>query len=90
MLNVSDTQLSAELMGNSEPSIQRLKLLVPSHVSQPVERNSILHSLAKQKNAKLVLFRAPAGFGKTTAMRQYLDVLERNHVATATTTTASP
>ncbi len=66
-----------------DAEIRRVKLVAPSLVSQPVLRQEIAELLTGAADAKLVLFRAPAGFGKTMAMRQYYDGLEQRGVAVA-------
>lgn len=67
----------------------RLSRVVPSKLSAPrtnlrsVERAVVSSMLDTAGNARLVLFRAPSGFGKTTAMRQLYDLLERSGRAVA-------
>ncbi|WP_178114792.1 LuxR C-terminal-related transcriptional regulator [Pseudomonas saliphila] len=56
--------------------VRRAKLAAPSLASRNVTRSDIPELARRAADAKLVLFRAPAGFGKTTAMRQYLDYLQ--------------
>lgn len=63
--------------------IVRSKLVAPSAASRLVERKDIAELVARSVDAKLVLFRAPAGFGKTTAMRQYYDHLQASGQAVA-------
>lgn len=58
--------------------VRRAKLVAPSVASRVVARSDIAGLVTRAADAKLVLFRAPAGFGKTTAMRQYLDHLQAN------------
>lgn len=56
------------------PSVQR---------AAEVRRDRLPDSLARAPAVKLVLVRAPAGFGKTTAMVQLREALEKHDVATA-------
>ncbi|MHB1700338.1 MAG: LuxR C-terminal-related transcriptional regulator [Acidobacteriaceae bacterium] len=65
--------IESDRLQEQVPSIvQQAKLAVPSAAYRPVERMNIGDLTRRAAGAKLVLFRAPAGFGKTTAMRQYL------------------
>lgn len=66
-----------------DSEVRRVKLVAPSLVSRPVVRQDIAQLLTGATDAKLILFRAPAGFGKTMAMRQYYDGLARKGVAVA-------
>lgn len=56
------------------PSVQR---------AAEVQRARLPERLARAAAVKLVLVRAPAGFGKTTAMVQLREALEKDGVATA-------
>lgn len=56
------------------PSVQR---------AAEVRRERLQQMLDRAAAAKLVLVRAPAGFGKTTTMVQLREALEKNEVATA-------
>lgn len=56
--------------------VRRAKLAAPSAAYRPVARRDIAELVARSADTRLILFRAPAGFGKTTAMRQYLDHLQ--------------
>jgi LuxR family maltose regulon positive regulatory protein len=56
------------------PSVQR---------AAEVRRERLAEMLARAAAVKLVLVRAPAGFGKTTAMVQLREALEKSEVATA-------
>ncbi|MGE6688917.1 LuxR C-terminal-related transcriptional regulator [Stutzerimonas stutzeri] len=56
--------------------VRRAKLAAPAAASRTVARRNIAELVTRAADAKLVLFRAPAGFGKTTAMRQYFDHLQ--------------
>lgn len=56
--------------------VRRAKLAAPAAASRSVVRKDIAVLVKRSADAKLILFRAPAGFGKTTAMRQYLDHLQ--------------
>lgn len=63
--------------------IRPAKLVAPSLISRSIKRDAISSLVARSADARLVLFRAPAGFGKTMAMRQYFDLLKENGVVTA-------
>lgn len=51
------------------------KLAVPRLDARSVRREFVADLAERARDAKLVLFRAPSGFGKTTAMRQYYEEL---------------
>lgn len=55
--------------------LPRTKTTPPAPVCQEIPRLSILNPLQQDSAAKLWLLLAPAGYGKTTAMRQMLQVL---------------
>ena len=59
------------------------KLNPPTTTAAQVPRNAICELVRASTSVKLILVRAPAGFGKTTAMVQCRDLLEQNHVDTA-------
>lgn len=59
------------------------KLQAPTAGGHQVPRQAIVDAVAASAGAKLVLLRAPAGFGKTTAMLQCRERLEAEGVATA-------
>ncbi|MDO8703732.1 MAG: LuxR C-terminal-related transcriptional regulator [Sulfuricaulis sp.] len=67
----------------AETLVRRAKLVAPSSTLRSVNRKGIAELVARSADAKLVLFRAPAGFGKTTAMRQYLHHLQSTNTAVA-------
>jgi LuxR family transcriptional regulator, maltose regulon positive regulatory protein len=64
-------------------SLWRAKLNPPSVTSSQVERAAIHARIVGAPSARLVLVRAPAGFGKTTAMIQLRRHMEEKGVATA-------
>jgi LuxR family maltose regulon positive regulatory protein len=64
-------------------SLLRAKLNPPSVTSSQVERAAIHARIAAAPSARLVLVRAPAGFGKTTAMIQLRRHMEEKGTATA-------
>lgn len=72
-----------QLLEGAQFRLRREKLAAPSVASHSIERRAIVELVTAAAGAKLILFRAPAGYGKTTAMRQYFDHLQRNGVATA-------
>lgn len=59
------------------------KLNPPSTTPAQVLRNGIRELVRTSSAVKLILVRAPAGFGKTTAMVQCRDLLEQHQVDTA-------
>jgi len=67
----------------ADSSFRRAKLIAPSPPARSIARRDIADFVARSDDARLVLFRAPAGFGKTTAMRQYLDDRDALGAATA-------
>ncbi|MDQ0073029.1 LuxR family maltose regulon positive regulatory protein [Variovorax boronicumulans] len=66
----------------SSPRILETKLNPPAFVATQVPRTAIGEAIAAA-GAKLVLVRAPAGFGKTTAMAQIRERMEAQGTATA-------
>src|SRR5216684_2496628 len=59
-----------------------LRLTPPAPPVELVERADIDAQLDTAQNVSLVLFCAPAGFGKTTVMARYFDKQRSNGVAT--------
>ncbi|WP_420473600.1 LuxR C-terminal-related transcriptional regulator [Noviherbaspirillum sp. ST9] len=59
------------------------KLNPPTTTAAQVPRNAIRELVRTSTSVKLILVRAPAGFGKTTAMVQCRDLLVQNGVDTA-------
>lgn len=59
------------------------RLAPPLPKSTHVSRESILNAIRQADSPKLVMIRAPAGFGKTTLMQQLRDTLEARSVTTA-------
>ncbi|MDN6883750.1 LuxR C-terminal-related transcriptional regulator [Variovorax sp. CAN2819] len=64
------------------PRILETKLNPPAFVATQVPRTAIREEVASAA-VKLVLVRAPAGFGKTTAMAQIRERMEAQGIATA-------
>lgn len=62
---------------------QSSKFNLPGTSGSLVERRAITERVERAASAKLVLVRAPAGFGKTTALRQIHNQLQAAGVATA-------
>ena len=60
-----------------------MKLNPPAGTASQVPRPRLLDWLGQAEAARLVLFRAPAGFGKTTAMREYRVHVQQQGVPTA-------
>ena len=59
------------------------KLSPPQSQARQVPRQAVVRRMAEAGGVKLVLVRAPAGFGKTTAMVQAREQLAASGVATA-------
>jgi len=62
---------------------QSSKFSLPGTSGAVIRRRTIDQRLERAGTAKLILVRAPAGFGKTTALRQIHDHMEAAGVATA-------
>lgn len=69
--------------GAHGPALLHAKLNPPSGTSSQVERAAIRAQVVGAPAARLVLVRAPAGFGKTTAMIQMRRHMEDQGAATA-------
>lgn len=65
------------------PLVSRRKLSPPGAVAAQVRREAICSLVAASRAARLVLVRAPAGFGKTTALAQCRSDLQSQDVRTA-------
>lgn len=63
--------------------ILETKLNPPASTATQVPRTAIREEIAAAATVKLVLVRAPAGFGKTTAMAQIRERMEAQGIATA-------
>src|SRR6202048_4801091 len=73
----------SETQRSGRPAIApALRLTPPAPPVGLVERAEIDTQLHAAQNVSLVLFCAPAGFGKTTVMARYFDKLRSNGVAT--------
>ena len=83
MLKKFRTTDAAQRHGGVEARVQKSKLTAVSLSSSSVVRTEITDLIARSGSARLILFRAPAGFGKTTAMLQYRDSLQRVGITTA-------
>ena len=59
------------------------KLTAPSAAVQQIARSALIEQIGAARNAKLVLVRAPAGFGKSTLMLQCQKRFREMSVATA-------
>ncbi len=64
-------------------SLLSSKLNPPTIHASQIPREPIHDSVARAENAKLVLFQAPAGFGKSTLMAQCLERFQSQGIATA-------
>ncbi len=65
------------------PGISSAKLAPLVQRTAEVRRSGVADRLAQAGAVKLILVRAPAGFGKTTAMVQLRELMEQRGVATA-------
>ena len=65
------------------PGLLRSKLIPPGATAAQVPRDAVCRAIVAAGAVKLVLVRAPAGFGKTSAMVQARQRLAANGVATA-------
>jgi len=59
------------------------KFDLPGDSASRIQRRVVIERVDRAPNAKLVLARAPAGFGKTTSLRQIHDHLQARGVSTA-------
>ena len=73
----------SEFRRNRVRASLQTKLNAPSARPQQVSRQKTIDLMCATQTAKLVLLRAPAGFGKTTVMLQYRRRLENRGVATS-------
>lgn len=80
---MSSSKRLATTSRTADSSFRRAKLIAPSPPTRSMARREIADFVARSDDARLVLFRSPAGFGKTTAMRQYLDYRNAQGAATA-------
>lgn len=62
---------------------QSSKFNLPGTSASLILRQAIAERVARAAAARLILVRAPAGFGKTTALRQIHDQLQADGIATA-------
>src|ERR1700676_463841 len=73
----------SETSASGRPAVApALRLAPPAPPVGLVERAEIDTQLHAAQNVSLLLFCAPAGFGKTTVMARYFDKLRSNGVAT--------
>ena len=73
----------SETYASGRPAVTpALRLAPPAPPVGLVERAEIDTQLHAAQNVSLVLFCAPAGFGKTTVMARYFDKLRSSGVAT--------
>ena len=80
---MSDAPTAAPHLLRSHVMAQSSKFNLPGASASFVHRQAIADKIARGAPAKLVLVRAPAGFGKTTALRQIHDQLAESGIATA-------
>src|SRR5882762_11180559 len=73
----------SETSASAQPAATiALRLTPPAPPVELVERAEIDKQLRAAQNVSLVLFCAPAGFGKTTVMARYFDEQKSNGVVT--------
>lgn len=65
------------------PNLPNSKFTVPSTPSFEVPRTAIREHVLATESSRLVLIHAPAGFGKTTVMRQLRDIYRQRGTPTA-------
>ena len=61
-----------------QTTLLQTKLLAPAYNPKSVERKQLLSRLVPRSGRKLVLISAPAGYGKTTLVSQWLQSNGRN------------
>jgi LuxR family maltose regulon positive regulatory protein len=66
-----------------EPPRLGTKLTAPAAIATQVVRRSLVDLVCSRPEAKLVLLRAPPGFGKTTVMLQCRERMQQESIATA-------
>lgn len=59
-------------------SILKTKLFVPKFQIGLVKRNQLIRKLVRSKKSKLTLICAPAGYGKTTLLSEWIDSLQKS------------
>lgn len=69
--------------GAGLPAIVVSKLVPPARAGSHLARPHLVDSMLAAHSARLVLIRAPAGFGKTTLMQQYVAACQAQGHATA-------
>lgn len=67
-------------MGSDYSNISRTKFYPPDIREMSVWRSNILEGLKKSSNLDLILFSAPAGYGKSSTVAQWLDISESPYV----------
>ena len=81
--NATDSAPAARPGPHPAPGLLRSKLIPPGATAAQVPRAAVCRAIVAASAAKLVLVRAPAGFGKTSAMVQARQHLAAGGVATA-------
>lgn len=86
-MNAQPSVDSTAPSGSTDPaaamSFNRTKLLPPVSVRGRVAREHLLQSLDEQTHARVVLLLAPAGYGKTTLMGQWMEQLQASGAHTS-------
>jgi len=62
-----------------QTTLLQTKLLAPAYNPKSVDRKQLISRLVPRSGRKLVLISAPAGYGKTTLVSQWLQSNERNY-----------
>ena len=65
------------------PRLLRTKLTPPVSLPRQTVRRAVVDAVCSAQGVKLVLLRAPAGFGKSTVMLQCMERVQATGVATA-------
>ncbi|MDO8705903.1 MAG: LuxR C-terminal-related transcriptional regulator [Sulfuricaulis sp.] len=80
---MSPLNFPASFQSRNETGLVRSKLVAPLLGGRILARDGVAEWLQRCATARLIVFRAPAGFGKTTAMRQYYGDVQARGKATA-------
>jgi LuxR family maltose regulon positive regulatory protein len=65
---------------SSLPTVIKTKLHPPINRSQLIDRRRLVSGLKDEKRVKLTLVAAPAGFGKSTLLGQWFEILDRTEL----------
>lgn len=76
------TRASNGVAMHNSPAVVGGKLVAPPALRHEIMRNALCKRIIQAQTEKLVVLRAPAGFGKTTVMRQVKTYLEQDRCKT--------